>query len=518
MRSKMDSAQGRTTGRTLRPESIENRLEEAVAAASPDAVPPGQTPPPLFVDMDGTLVAGDVLWELIFQAIKTKPLLLLRVPFWLMRGRAFVKQQLASRVCLDPRSLPYQQTVITLLRRERERGREVVLATAADRVVAERIAGHVGLFSAVLASDGCVNLSGRAKLAAIASHAQGTPFDYIGNCHADLPIWRRARRAILVQPSRGVMSKVRTAGVRSDILVTRSGLLGALIRMLRVHQWSKNVLVLVPLLLAHQASDPERMVQGILAFIAFSLAASAVYIVNDLIDLESDRRHPVKRARPIAAGAVPIPVALAVLPIAIALSVVGSILLLPALFTGTLLLYLGATSAYSARLKKVAILDVLLLAGLYTVRVLGGAFATDVPVSPWFLAFSMFFFLSLAFVKRYAELRLAGQGTEAEGYLLARGYLPTDADLLRSVGAASGYLGVGVLALYINSPEVHALYSRPGMLWLIGPLLLYWVTRVWLLAHRGQLQSDPVVFALKDWSSYVLGGLIAILLVVASFV
>jgi len=470
----------------------------------------------LYVDMDGTLLATDVLWELLVLLLKTRPALLWRVPFWLMKGKAFVKRQFVSHISLDPALLPYQESVITFLTRERRGGREIILATAADRLVAERVARHLGLFSAVLASDGSVNLAGRAKLSAILHHADGAAFDYIGNSSADLPVWEHASRALLVRPSRRLLIKASRTSTIEVVLCPRPPFRSALFRALRVHQWSKNGLVLVPLLLAHQVTDLERVLKGVLAFIAFSLVASAVYIVNDLLDLESDRQHPFKRLRPLAAGLMPIPVAFAIVPLAVASGLVIGVTLLPGLFAGILLLYLGSTTAYSCALKRIAILDVLALAGLYTLRVLAGAVATRVPVSPWFLAFSLFFFLSLAFVKRYSELRRAGGEGEVLDYLRARGYVVEDADLLRSVGTTSGYLAVAILALYMNSPEVHVLYRRPGALWLIGPLLLYWVTRVWFLAHRGRLHGDPVVFALTDGPSYVLAGLVGALLIVAS--
>ena len=476
------------------------------------APPPG----PLYVDMDGTLLATDVLWELLVLLLKTRPALLLRVPFWLMKGKAFVKRQLVSHTTLNPGLLPYNKSVIAFLTRERQGGRDIILATASDRLVAERVARHFGLFSAVLASDGSVNLAGRAKLSAILEHADGAAFDYIGNSSTDLPIWQHASRAILVRPSRRLLITAGWTSTIVEVLCHRPPFLGALLRTLRVHQWSKNALLLLPLLLSHQVTDLDRVLKGLLGFIAFSLAASAVYTVNDLLDLDSDRQHPYKRLRPLAAGLVPIPVAFAIVPLAIASSVVIAAALLPGLFAGILLLYFVTATAYSFTLKRIAILDVLVLAGLYTLRVLAGAVATHVPVSAWFLAFSMFFFLSLAFVKRYAELRLAGGEGEVQDYLLARGYVVGDLDLLRSVGAASGYLAVAVLALYINSPEVHILYQRPAVLWLIGPLLLYWITRVWFLAHRGRMRGDPVVFALSDRPSYVLAGLVAALLIVAS--
>ena len=471
---------------------------------------------PLYVDMDGTLLATDDLWELFVRILKTKPLLLLYVPFWLLKGKASLKRQLAAHVTLDVGLLPYHDPVIAFVTRERQRGRAIVLATASDHLVADQVAAHVGLFSAVLASDGTTNLAGRAKLTAILRHANGAPFDYIGNSRADLPIWKHASRAVLVCPSRRLLMQAGRTSTGEDVLGVRRSWLAVLARTLRVHQWVKNALLLVPLLLAHKLTDVERVVNALVAFVAFSLAASAVYIVNDLLDLESDRQHRHKRLRPLAAGRMPIPFALAMVPAALALSLVITIVVLPALFGGILVLYLVATTAYSLGLKRIAILDVLVLAGLYTLRVLAGAVAAHVPVSPWFLAFSMFFFLSLAFVKRYAELRLAEGEGGGQDYLLARGYLVGDLDLVRSVGATSGYLAVAVFALYISSPEVNVLYRAPGALWLIGPILLYWITRVWFLAHRGQMHGDPVVFALTDRPSYVMAGLVVMVLVVAS--
>jgi 4-hydroxybenzoate polyprenyltransferase len=471
---------------------------------------------PLYVDMDGTVLATDVLWEMLIRLMRTRPWLLIRAPFWLIKGKAFFKRQLVSHITLNPALLPYHEPVIDYLNRERRKGREVILATASDREVATSVANHLDLFSGVLASDGIVNLAGHAKLSAILVHADGADFDYMGNSWPDLPIWQQASRAILVKPSRRLLAKTgRTSSVEA-VLGARLPFLRVFFRTLRVHQWSKNVLLLVPLLLAHKITDSSRLVSAVLGFVAFSLAASGVYILNDLLDLESDRQHPTKRARPLAAGLLPIPIALATSFVAIASSVGIAGVLLPTLFAGVLLIYLATTMAYSFALKRIAILDVIVLAGLYTIRVIAGAVATDVPASPWFLAFSTFLFLSLAFVKRYGELRLAGNRGGDAGFLEARGYQPGDLDLLRSVGASSGYVAVAVFALYINSGDVHLLYARPAALWLIGPLILYWITRVWLLAHRGRMHSDPVVFAFTDRTSYLIAVLVAILLLVAS--
>ncbi len=477
-----------------------------------------QAPPlePLYVDLDGTLLAGDMLWETFISMIRTQPLLFFLVPLWLMKGKAFLKQQLASHAHIDPAYLPYRQPVMAYLMEQRQKGRQIVLATASDQRIAESIAQHLGIFSAVLASDGVVNLKGSAKLSAILAHAKNSAFEYAGDTWADLAIWQRASRAIIVQPSRRLQARVKQTSTTEVITCPQQSGFRTLARMLRVHQWAKNVLLLVPLLLAHKIADLGRLLSASLAFISFSLAASAAYIANDLLDVQNDRQHPQKRRRPLAAGFVPIPIALAsaLLAFALGFGIAGA--LLPRLFLGFLGLYWITTVAYSFALKRVAILDVVVLAGLYTLRVVAGAVAVDVLISPWFLAFSMFLFLSLAFVKRYAELRMAEGVGGDETFLAARGYQAEDLDLLRSIGAASGYVAIAVFALYINSPEVHLLYRQPAILWLLVPLLLYWVTRIWFLTHRGCMHDDPVVFALTDFHSYVVVGLICVLLFAAA--
>lgn len=296
----------------------------------------------------------------------------------------------------------------------------------------------------------------------------------------------------------------------------KAGRVRPALRALRAHQWIKNLLVFVPVLMAHRVADTPAMTAAACAFVAWCLAASGVYLVNDLFDLEADRRHPYKRRRPLASGSLDKRTAAALVPLLLLPGLALAFLLLPTLFGLALLLYLLMTTAYSLFLKRLPIVDVMVLAGLYTLRVLSGGIATDVAVSPWLLAFSMFLFLSLAFVKRYTELR-ASATDEAHGATSRRGYTREDMELLKSFGTASGYLSVLVLALYINqSREVTLLYRSPSALWLIGPCLLYWVTRVWLLAARGRMHEDPVVFTVKDPVSYALGLVIAALIVAAS--
>ncbi len=296
----------------------------------------------------------------------------------------------------------------------------------------------------------------------------------------------------------------------------KAGRVAPVLRALRAHQWIKNLLVFVPVLMAHRVLDAPAMTAAACAFLAWCLCASSVYVVNDLLDLEADRRHPHKRRRPLASGALNKKTAAVLVPVLLLPGLALAFLLLPPLFGLALLLYLSLSTAYSLFLKRLPIVDVMVLAGLYTLRVLSGGIAAGVAVSPWLLAFSMFLFLSLAFVKRYTELRMTA-ADDAHGETSRRGYAREDMELLKSFGTSSGYLSVLVLALYINqSREVTLLYRSPWALWLIGPCLLYWVTRVWLLASRGRMHDDPVVFTVKDPVSYALGAVIAALIVVAS--
>jgi 4-hydroxybenzoate polyprenyltransferase len=287
----------------------------------------------------------------------------------------------------------------------------------------------------------------------------------------------------------------------------------ALVRAMRPHQWVKNLLVFVPILLDHRLTQPEVVARGAVAFAAFSLAASGAYVLNDVLDLEADRSHPTKRHRPFASGALSSRAGYMLAPALIVTSlVVGAALVAPG-FLALLLLYIGLTTAYSAYLKRVVVLDVLLLAGLYTLRVLAGITASGVRFSTWLLAFSTFLFLSLAFLKRHGELSTLA--AHPAPVLRRRGYLPQDMEWLRTMGAASAYLAVLVLALYLNSDEVVKLYTKPAVLFLVCPLLLFWTSRMWLLAHRGQINEDPIVAAARDPSSYVVGVLVLLVLYAA---
>lgn len=485
----------RTATRTMNPHTDTNQ-----------AVP---NPPPLCVDLDGTLIHSDLLLESTLTLLKRNPLYVFALPFWLLRGRAQLKHRVAQHASVDIATLPWDTRVIDLLTAERTR-RPVVLCTAADRSLAEAVAWHIGGFARVIASDGVRNLSGRNKAAELVAVYGERGFDYAGNSAKDIAIWAHAHRAYVVNASARVAARAHRVSRVADVLPRTPAGIRVWLKALRLHQWAKNVLIFAPLLAAHKLLQPIALGHAVVAFLIFGVCASSVYVLNDLLDLGADRAHPRKRKRPFAAGRLPLGAGIALAPVLTLTAFVAAAFLSPH-FALVLLGYYVVTLAYSFKLKQIAMLDVLVLAALYTSRIIAGTVVIDLASSFWLLAFSMFLFLSLALLKRYTELvvqKNAGK-TRARG----RGYAIEDAQLLGSLGGASGYLSVLVLALYVDSTASAALYRHPQFLWLLCPLLLYWVSRVWLIAHRGAMHDDPVVFAATDWVSrgmLVLGALVVI--------
>jgi len=471
--------------------------------------PPAVTEPldtvPLCVDLDGTLIKTDVLWESLVKLLRQNPLHWLAVPFWLLKGRAHLKAQLATRVALDAAALPYNEALLSFLRTEKQRGRRLVLVTAADLRLAQSVADHVRLFDEVLASDGRINLRGKQKGATLAQRFGKGAFDYAGNSAVDLPVWEQARQALVVNGTSRLAQRAAQCGTVGRVFEVRKSSMKSLIRALRPHQWVKNLIIFVPLVASHQLTNLTLARNDLLAFAAFSLCASAVYILNDLLDVDSDRHHPTKRLRPFASGDLAMSVGLVLFPLLLAASALLTWTLSWS-FAAVLGVYVLLTTLYSWRLKQVPLVDVFCLTGLYTIRLIGGHEATGVAYSFWLLVFSMFIFLSLALVKRFVELAAARQFSNKE--IKGRGYAPGDAELVTALGSSSGYLSVLVLALYVNSQEVRVLYHRPILLLLICPAMLYWISRVWLLAHRGQMHDDPIVFAIKDRVSYLIAAIV----------
>jgi 4-hydroxybenzoate polyprenyltransferase/phosphoserine phosphatase len=483
--------------------------------------------PVLCVDLDGTLVKSDTLHDSALAVARHHPLKLLKIPAWLAGGKASLKRHLANTVQLDVAHLPYNRELLQYLEQQRATGRPIYLATAADADTANRIAAHLGLFDGVLASDGQTNLAGKNKLAAFQSHF-GNNFSYIGNAPPDLPLLQHCQEPMVANPTPGLRAALRRANITPvRTFDERVPPLKAWTKAIRLHQWAKNVLLFIPLVLAH-AWAPGLIAAVIVAFFSFGLCASATYIINDLLDLESDRQHPRKSRRPFASGdlsalsgvfvvilflAASLGLALLVPYAVAALSPELLFLLKPHYFLLWLGVYLVTTLAYSLRLKRSVLVDVIVLSGLYTIRIIAGSAASGIAVSTWLGSFSIFFFLSLAFVKRFAELENLRErgGVSASG----RGYHTSDIEQLRSFGSASGYVSVAVLTLYLSTLDAAQLYHHARRLWLLVPVLLLWISRLWLQASRGRLHEDPVVYAITDRRSLLLGLLVVLVVLSA---
>jgi 4-hydroxybenzoate polyprenyltransferase len=435
------------------------------------------------------------------------------LPWWLLRGgRARLKQEIAERVDLDATLLPYNETFLEYLRRQHRAGRRLCLATASHQKYALAVAGHLGIFTDVVASTAKENLTGRHKLARLRELFGDRQFDYAGNSYADLALVPHAREVVLVNPDVGIGRAAARRGNVTKTFDTPAASLRDYAKALRLHQWLKNLLIFVPIVADHRVADLPHLAQAGIAFFAFGFCASSVYLLNDLFDLAADRTHPRKRYRPLAAGTVSIKTAVGLIPVLLLLAFGLSYLLLPLHFMAALGVYYMMTIAYSVWLKGKMMVDVIVLAGLYTIRIVAGMLATATAASFWLLALSMFLFLSLAMVKRYSELYGYAAENPGERRVKGRGYRAGDLAQLSGLGAASGYAAVTVLALYVDSSEGAVQYEYPIALWLLCPLLLYWISRVWVLAGRGEMHDDPIVFAIHDWVSRAVGVVGAIIM------
>jgi 4-hydroxybenzoate polyprenyltransferase len=448
---------------------------------------------PLCVDLDGTLIRSDLLIESALNLLRRNPLNAFRMAAWLLRGKARLKREIAQRVEIDAAQLPYEQRLVDWLRADQAHRRQI-LCTASDQKFADAVAAHVGGFESVLASDGLRNFAGTYKAEALRSQYGDGGFDYAGNATPDLRVWKHARRAVVVNASARVVRAARGRFAVERVFEREGGNLRTWLKALRLHQWLKNLLVFLPLAAAHLVMSREAVGRSVLAFLCFGLCASGVYVLNDLLDLDADRAHPRKRRRPFASGALSLHSGFVAAPLLVAAAFAFAI---PLSWRFDLVLggYFLLTTGYSLFLKRVPMLDTVVLAGLYTIRIIAGAAAIGIGLSFWLLAFSMFLFFSLALIKRYTELHSLLRDSKSR---VTRGYAVEDLSLVQSLGAASGYLSVLVLALYINSTASEALYRHPQVLWLLCPALLYWISRAWLIAHRGAMHDDPVVFALTD--------------------
>ncbi len=451
---------------------------------------------PLCVDLDGSLIATDTLWEGLVALLMRKPLMIFQVITWLLAGKAILKKNVAEHTERSGEDWPVRNEVVEYINLAKAEGRKVYLVTGAAEKTALSLSKHLGLFDGVYHSDDEVNLTSKRKRDKLVDEFGDGGFDYIGNSADDIAVFESARKGIVVAPDRAARNWQKQN--QSEEVHTKPTGIKTVLKAIRVHQWLKNVLIAVPLFLNHTVFDMDAVLAAIIAFFSFSFFASSVYIVNDLSDLKADRAHPKKQKRPLASGAISIPQA-AMLWVVLFSTSAFLASLLPIGFFYVMVVYAAVTTAYTFVLKRKLLVDVFTLAGLYTIRIIAGAFATHSGLSFWLLAFSIFFFLSLALVKRYVELAEGDQDDDAK--LLGRGYFGLDTAMLAQGGVSSAFTSAMVLALYINSPQFSEMYDNPWVLWPLVPLILYMLLRIWILAGRGQVHEDPVVFIMRDWRS-----------------
>lgn len=466
----------------------------------------------MYVDLDGTLTPSDLLLESCLLLVRKNFLYVFALVFWAFHGPWRLKCEVSTRVSPHVDVLPIHVAVLDRLNQLKAAGHRLVLASASmhDNVI--QLASRLGLFDHVIASQ-THNLKGASKLEAILSDSAGAPFIYFGDSSADLAVWRKACLCFAVNPSSGTRARAKRLGIELNVIrAGKKRRWRVFVKAMRPQQWAKNSLLFLPLLAAHE-SNLALWAQVGLGFLAFGLLASATYIWNDLMDLNADRRHPRKKHRPMASGVVSIPKALFFMK---ALGLSGFALAFFGVgweFACVLGVYTVVTLFYTLSLKRVAFVDVLVLAMLYTLRVIAGGVATGIEVSSWLLAISLFVFLSLALVKRCAELEfLQIEGTQPQG----RGYRMTDLSYLVSMGISSGFVAVLVLALYVDSQNGSVLYQEPRFLWGICPLFLYWIMRIWILTSRKEMMDDPVHFAIHDRISWMILFFVVILAVLAA--
>lgn len=465
----------------------------------------------IYVDLDGTLVKSDILLEGIVGLLKKRFVYIFSLPFWILKGKPFFKNAIFSRLNYDFSTLPYTIELVDHLKQEKDKGRKIILATGNCLEVANSVCRELPIFDGILATEH-QNLAGRLKLEKIRQHANGEPFSYAGNSSVDHQILEASDEAILVNPTASLKRKWKSRTAHKIIDGRRIGPIKSIVKSMRVHQWIKNALLFVPLVLSHQANNLEMLVYVAIGFVSFSFIASGTYLLNDLLDISADRKHPVKRHRPFAAADLPI---LSGCCAIIGLIGIGALLAyaVSLKFLMTCGIYLIGTLTYSFWLKSYIILDAINLAGLYIVRLIAGAVITGTVLSFWLLSFSMFVFLSLAFIKRCTEL--AHQKDIQNESLHGRDYRAEDLSLIKSMGVSASFVSILVVAMYINHEDVTILYRQPQILWIICPIVLYWLMRMWIKMGRGEMYVDPVEFSIKDRASLLCGVLIAVTILAA---
>jgi 4-hydroxybenzoate polyprenyltransferase/phosphoserine phosphatase len=467
---------------------------------------------PLIVDMDGALIRTDATFEAFAAGLFKRPFSTVAACGLLLKGRAHFKRRITEIAGLDVSAFPLREDFVAHLGEQRAEGRTLHLVSGSDHEIVQQVADRLALFETATGSSDGRNLKGSEKAKYLRERFDAG-FVYAGDSSADLNVWPHARGAILAGASPSVARRCRDIhDVEAEFGDVRKPM-RHWFKALRLHQWSKNVLIFAPLLLSGHFTDISDIVRCVLGFLLLSIAASGTYILNDLSDLAADRKHPTKRARPFASGALPIAQGLTVGPALIAFGLIGAIFLSP-MFAVALGTYLVTTLAYSLRLKAVAMLDVVILGWLYTLRLIMGGLLLGTPFSPWLLTFAMFFFFSMSLAKRYVEIAAPG----AKGAIAGRGYMAEDAPLALAFGVAGSVAATLILVLYLVDEAFPSIvYNSPGWLWATPALVTVWSMRIWLLAHRGELDADPVTFAVRDPISLSLGALLAVAFALAVF-
>ncbi|MET0313707.1 MAG: UbiA family prenyltransferase, partial [Hansschlegelia sp.] len=465
-------------------------------------------PLPLVVDAEGGLVRGGLLAEAALAYIRRNPLRAFAVIGQLMRGKAALGRWLAARVELDASALPLNEAFLAFAEAERARGRKIHLAVESDAPLATKLAESLGFADGVIAAGG----GGEAR-ARLLSERFPDGFAYAGDDAGDLPVWRAARESVVVGAAAATLTAVEAIRPPAKVIPRERLGLRTVLKAARVHQWAKNVLVAVPLVLGGKAFDLSAWATVGIGLLLLGVLASSTYVLNDLWDIEDDRRHWSKKHRAFASGRLSIATGLIAAPVGIVVALAGAAMLGVAVLA-SFLAYLVVTLAYSFRLKQAAVVDVFTLAGLFTLRLVIGIALAAVPGSPWLLVFSMFLFASLSFAKRHTEMvRVALSGADKAG---GRGYVAADAPFLIGMGVATGMSAVLVMVLYLIEEAFRAgFYSTPAALWAFPCVLFLWLGRVWVLSGRDELHDDPVAFAVRDKPSLALGAIMTLAFAVA---
>ncbi len=463
---------------------------------------------PLCVDLDGTLIKSDMMFESMAILIKSNPIYLLMIPIWFIKGKLYLKEQLFNRVQIDIDTMPLNDEIVNFLINEKKSGRTILLVTASLQYYADKYKEKFNFLDEAIGSKDGINLSAKYKAEYLKGRFGDKNYDYIGDSHKDLVVWSFAQNALIVSDNTILINKAKEiTNIAETWGRTNTPKYKIIFKQLRIYQWVKNLLIFLPALLAHSL-EFNIYFQLLLSFLSFSFVASSIYIFNDLMDLNSDRKHKIKKNRPLAAGNFRISDAFVYTILLMTIGIMIGVFINIS-FIIVLLIYLITTYLYSIYLKRIYIVDIITLALLYTMRIIAGSATSGFIISEWLAAFALFFFFSMGALKRFTELK-----NSKNEKLSGRAYIADDMNIVQIMGICSSMISVLVMVLYINSNTISQLYSNPKILYLIIPILLHWNMRVWVLADRSMMNEDPIVFSIKDKYSYLSILLIGIIMLI----